>query len=46
MAAQVYGTTVSTGQIYCWKLDWNKVQGITDSKISHLKLVDTAQAAV
>lgn len=40
------GTTVSTGQIYCWKLDWNKVQGITDSKISHLKLVDTAQAAV
>lgn len=36
------GTTLSTGQVYCWRLDWNKIQGVSSSKVAHLKLVDTA----
>jgi len=39
------GTTTSTGQVYCWKIDWNRVQGTTSGKVSHLKLVDTETAA-
>ena len=39
------GTTTSTGQVYCWKIDWNRVQGTTSGKVSHLKLVDTGTAA-
>lgn len=39
------GTTLSTGQVWCWKLNWNKIQGIDGVKVVPLKPVDMAKTA-